>query len=292
MAMKTKNKPIKSSLAKRRLQSFARDKMAVVGVIGMAIITLLCICAPLLTPYDPGRMNLKEMNLPMSPEHPLGTDTVGRDVLARLLYGGRWSIAIGVIASLCVNTVGAMLGAIAGFFGGWVDKVLVTIQEYISFFPQILLILLFISIFGEANVMLLILIWTCTGWGGTMRIVRGRIMSLKQEPYIESCRANGISSASIMFHHMIPNTMGPIIVNVVGNVSGYMLQEAALAYLGLGLPAKIPTWGNIINAAKNIGIIDAYPVLWLAPGITICLFVLCVTFFGNGLRDALDPTSR
>lgn len=293
MTVGKKNKPVKSSLAKRRIQSFVRDKMAVVGIIGIVVITLLCIFAPLLTPYDPTRMDITKMGLPMSAEHPLGTDTMGRDVWTRILYGGRWSIAIGVIASLCVNTVGAMLGAIAAYFGGIVDKVLVTIQEYISFFPQILLILLFISMFGEANVPLLIFIWTCTGWGGTMRIVRGRIMSLKQEPYIESCRANGISSASIMFHHMIPNTMGPIIVNVVGNVSGYMLQEAALAYLGLGLPAnKFATWGNIINAAKNIGIISEYPNLWLAPGIAICLFVVCMTFFGNGLRDALDPTSR
>ena len=292
MATITKQKRIKSSLTKRRLQNFCKDKMAIVGLIGIAVITVLCFCAPLLTPHNPSYMVLKNMYLAPNAEHILGCDDGGRDVWARILYGGQLSITIGVVASLCVNFVGAALGAIAGFFGGWVDKVLTTIQEYISFFPQMLIILLIVGLFGEANVAMLILIWTITGWGGTMRIVRGRIMALKQEPYVESCRANGIGSTSIMFHHMIPNTMGPIIVNAVANVGGYMLQEAALAYLGLGIDPKIPTWGNIINAARRLDIVQNYPILWLAPGIAIGLFCLCMTFFGNGLRDALDPTSR
>jgi len=292
MATITKKKTVKSSLTKRRLQSFCKDKMAIVGFFGVILITVICFCAQWLTPYDQNGINLADRNLQPSAEHWLGTDSLGRDIMTRILYGGQWSITIGVIAALCVNFVGAALGAIAGFFGGWVDKTLTTIQEYISFFPQILIILLIVGMFGEASVGLLILIWTLTGWGGTMRIVRGRVMALKQEPYVESCRANGIGSASIMFHHMIPNTMGPIIVNTVGNVGGYMLQEAALAYLDLGLPPKIATWGNIINAARRLDIVQMYPALWLGPGIAIGLFCLCMTFFGNGLRDALDPTSR
>ena len=266
--------------------------MAIVGAIVIIVMIIMCFCAKWITPHNPAKIILKDRNLAPSWEHWLGTDNMGRDVLARILYGGQWSIALGVIAAICTNLVGAALGAIAGFFGGVADKVLTTIQEYISFFPQILIILLIVGMFGETNIPLLILIWTITGWGGTMRIVRGRIMALKQEPYVESCRANGIGSASIMFHHMIPNTMGPIIVNTVANVGGYMLQEAALAYLGLGLPPKIPTWGNIINAARRLDIVQMYPILWLAPGIAIGLFCLGMTFFGNGLRDALDPTSR
>lgn len=292
MATTTKKKPIKSSLTKRRLQNFCKDKMAIVGAIVIIVMIIMCFCAQWITPHNPAKIILKDRNLAPSWEHWLGTDNMGRDVWARILYGGQWSIALGVIAAICVNFVGAALGAIAGFFGGVADKVLTTIQEYISFFPQMLIILLIVGMFGEANIPLLILIWTITGWGGTMRIVRGRIMALKQEPYVESCRANGIGSASIMFHHMIPNTMGPIIVNTVSNVGGYMLQEAALAYLGLGLPPKIPTWGNIINAARRLDIVQMYPMLWLAPGIAIGLFCLGMTFFGNGLRDALDPTSR
>ncbi len=292
MATTTKQKPVKSSLSKRRIQSFMRDKMAVICFFGMVIMILMCICAPLLTPYDPAKIVLADKNLPVSSEHPLGTDTMGRDVFARILYGGRWSMAIGLIGSLCTISVGAILGCVAGFFGGIVDKILITIQEYLSFFPQILTIMLFVGVFGGASVPLLIIIWATTGWGGTMRIVRARILALKQEPYIESCRANGIGSRSIMFHHMLPNTLGPVIINVVGAISGYILQEAALAYLGLGLPPDVPTWGNIINAAKNLTIVQQYPMLWLAPGIAISLFSLCSAFVGNGLRDALDPTSR
>lgn len=138
----------------------------------------------------------------------------------------------------------------------------------------------------------LLLIFTFTGWPGVMRIVRGRILSLKQEPYVESCRANGISGLSIMFHHLLPNTLGPIIVNTTMNVAGYILSEAGLSYLGLGVPDNVPTWGNIINAAKRLDIIQNLPMLWLAPGLAICLFVLCVNFFGDGLRDALDPTTK
>lgn len=290
----TKKKPIKSSLSKRRIQSFMRDKMAVICFFGLVIMILMCICAPLLTSCDPAKINLADKRLPPSLEHPLGTDTMGRDIWARILYGGRYSMAIGLIGAICTTSVGAILGCIAGFFGGFVDKALVTLQEYLSFFPQILTIMLFVGVFGggSASIPLLIIIWATTGWGGTMRIVRARIMSLKQEPYIESCRANGIGSPSIMFHHMLPNTLGPVIINMVGAISGYILQEAALAYLGLGLPPRVATWGNIINAAKSLTIVQQYPMLWLAPGIAISLFSLCSAFVGNGLRDALDPTSR
>ena len=168
----TKKKPIKSSLSKRRIQSFARDKMAVICFFGMMIMILLCICAPLLTPYDPAKIVLADRNLPVSAEHPLGTDMMGRDVFARILYGGRYSIAIGLAGSLCTITVGAIMGCIAGFFGGIVDRIIVTVQEYLSFFPQILTIMLFVGVFGGASIPLLILIWASTGWGGTMRIVR------------------------------------------------------------------------------------------------------------------------
>lgn len=291
MATTTKQKPVKSSLSKRRIQSFMRDKVAVVCFCILVIMILMCICAPLLTPHDPSKIVLADKRLPVSLEHPLGTDSMGRDVFARILYGGRWSIAIGLIGSICTTSVGAILGCVAGFFGGVVDKILITIQEYLSFFPQILVIMLFVGVFG-ASVPLLIIIWTTIGWGGMMRIVRARILALKQEPYIESCRANGIGSRSIMFHHMLPNTMGPVIINMVGGISSCILQEAALAYLGLGLPADVPTWGNIINAAKSLTIVQQYPMLWLAPGIAISLFSLCSAFVGNGLRDALDPTSR
>lgn len=285
------NGQVKSSLAKRNIQKFAKNRMAVVGLIGLVIIIFMCVFAPLFTEYDPTLIDPAIRSQPPSDAHILGTDRLGRDIFARILYGGRYSIAIGVVAALAVNLVGCIFGCVSGFFGGKVDSILVSIQEFFSIFPSILLMILAVSIIGP-GVQVMIGVWVLTGWGGTMRMVRGKIMSLKQEPFVESCRANGVSNWSIMFRHMLPNTLGPIIVNIAGGVAGYMISEAGLSYLGLGVPESIPTWGNIINAAKRLDIIQTEPMLWVAPGVAMCLFLLCVNFFGNGLRDALDPTAK
>lgn len=282
---------VKSSLAKRNFQKFIKNKLAIVGAVGVVVIVLLCVCAPLLTKYDPSLIDPASRSLPPSAMHPLGTDRLGRDLLARVLYGGRTSIMLGVAAAIGTNLLGSILGSIAGYYGGKIDRILVAIQEFFSIFPQMLLILLIVGFIGR-SVGLLLAIWTLTGWGGMMRIVRGRIVSLKQEAFVESCRANGIGGLSIMFHHMIPNTLGPIIVNTTMNVAGYILGEAGLSYLGLGIPESIPSWGNIINAVKRLDIIQNEPLLWVVPGMAICLFVLSINFLGDGLRDALDPSSK
>lgn len=291
MNVKTRTKKQMSSLTKRSLQRFAQNKLAVAGAIGLILIVLACACAPLLTHYDPCFIDPANRSLAPSKEHLLGTDRVGRDIFARILYGGRWSLFIGFAAAVGANLLGAALGAVSGFYGGKVDRILVAIQEFFQIFPQLLLVVLFVGFIGK-GVGNLLLIWTFTGWGSIMRITRSRVLSLKQEPFVESCRANGIGSLSIMFHHILPNTMGPIIVNATMNIAGYILAEAGLAYLGLGVPDSLPTWGNIINAAKRLDIVQTDPLLWIAPGVAICLVVLCVNFFGDGLRDALDPSSR
>ena len=291
MNVKTRTKKQMSSLTKRSLQRFAQNKLAVAGAIGLILIVLACACAPLLTHYDPGFIDPANRSLAPSKEHLLGTDRVGRDIFARILYGGRWSLFIGFAAAVGANLLGAALGAVSGFYGGKVDRILVAIQEFFQIFPQLLLVVLFVGFIGK-GVGNLLLIWTFAGWGSIMRITRSRVLSLKQEPFVESCRANGIGSLSIMFHHILPNTMGPIIVNATMNIAGYILAEAGLAYLGLGVPDSLPTWGNIINAAKRLDIVQTDPLLWIAPGVAICLVVLCVNFFGDGLRDALDPSSR
>lgn len=286
-----KNKKRTSSLAKRNLQKFAANKMAIVGATIMLTIILMCTFASVLTSYDPTCIDIPSRELPVSREHPFGTDRLGRDIFARVLYGGRTSILIGVGSAVGTTLLGAVLGCIAGYYGGKVDRVLVSVQELFSIFPTHLLILLCIAYRGQ-HVSNLFLIFILTGWPGVMRITRGRILSLKQEPFVESCRANGISGVSIMFHHLMPNTWGPVIVNSTLSVAGYILQEAALSYLGLGVPDSVVTWGGIINAAKRLDIIQTMPMLWVAPGVAICLFVLGINFFGDGLRDALDPTTN
>lgn len=286
-----KHNKAKSSLAKRNLYKFLSNRMALIGAVILFVILLCCIGAPLLTPYDPNLIDISQKGLPASSEHLLGTDRVGRDIFARILYGGRMSIFIGVTSAVGATLLGTLLGCIAGFYGGAVDRIIVYITDIFQTFPQYLLILLCVGLLGQSTINLLV-IFILTGWTGVMRIVRSRILSLKQEPFVESCRANGISGGSIMFHHLLPNTMGPIIVNSTLQVAGYILSEASLSFLGMGVPDTVVTWGNIMNAAKRLDIIQTMPVLWLAPGIMICLLVLSINFFGDGLRDVLDPSAQ
>lgn len=284
-------KQTKSSLAKRNLFKFLNNRMAIIGGVLLFVILAACILAPLLTPYDPILIDITQKSLPCSAEHPLGTDRVGRDVFARILYGGRMSIFIGVASAFGATLLGTILGCISGFYGGFIDKALIYFADLFQVFPQYLLILLCVGLLGQSTGNLL-LIFIITGWTGVMRIVRSRILSLKQEPFVESCRANGVSSLSIMFHHLLPNTLGPVIVNMTLQVAGYILAEASLSFLGMGVPDTVVTWGNIMNAAKRLDIIQTMPVLWLAPGAAICLLVLSINFFGDGLRDVLDPSAQ
>ncbi|MCQ2400734.1 MAG: ABC transporter permease [Lachnospiraceae bacterium] len=277
-----------NSLAKLRFEKFMYNRLAVAGFIMMMLIILACVLAPLFTPYDPSYIDVTIKELPPSSEHLLGTDRLGRDILARLLYGGRVSIWIGLSSAVGACLIGVVLGCISGYFGGKLDQVLLYISEIFMTFPRYLLVLICVGLVGQ-SMSNIIFIFIATGWSGTMRIVRGKIMSLKQESFVESCLANGVSGWSIMFRHLLPNTLGPVIVDMTLSVAGCILAEAGLSFLGMGVAADVPTWGNIINAAKRLDIIQNMPLLWISPGLAISLFVLSINFFGDGLRDVFDP---
>jgi len=184
--------------------------------------------------------------------------------------------------------LGVIIGSLCGYFRGWLDAVFVKVAELVSIFPQILLVLVLVTILQQ-SMYNLILIFVATGWVATFRMVRGRFFSLREESFVEACRVFGLGDLSIAFRHILPNCLGPVIVQLTLNTAGFILQEAALSFIGLGVPSGTPTWGNIMNAAKEIVSINQYPWVWLAPGLAIALFVLGVNFFGDGLRDALDP---
>lgn len=279
----------KKLLQTRGVQKLLANKLAMVGFVMLVTIILLCALAPVITQHDPTKLNPAIKNSPFSAEHLLGTDQLGRDMLARILYGGRISIAIALTSALLTNLLGVILGCVSGYYGGKIDSALLYIGEILSCFPQLILCMLVISFLGQ-SVFWLIAIFVFTGWVGTMRMVRSRILSLKEEPYVDSCRVNGVGGLSIMFRHLLPNTVGVITVNITMSVANYVLAEAGLSFLGLGVNPSIPTWGNIINAAKNLSIMLDTPMLWVIPGVAISLFVLSCNFFGDGLRDALDVT--
>lgn len=284
---KTQNS--KNSLSMRSFHKLISNRLAMFGLVFLVLIIAACMLAPVLTPYDPMALNPKEKLAPMSWEHPLGTDQLGRDLFSRILYGGRLTIGIALTSAILSSLLGVIFGCISGYYGGKVDSALRTVGEFINCFPNTILTMLVMAFFGQ-SIYLIIAVWVLTGWVSSMRMVRSKILSLKEEAYVDSCRANGISSASIMFRHLLPNTVGTVIVGLTINVANKVLAEAGLSFLGMGISPSDPSWGNIINAAKSMSVMINSPQLWIIPGIVISIFVLSCNFFGDGLRDALDVT--
>lgn len=239
---------------------------------------------------------------PPSGEHLFGTDTIGRDILARTIYGGQISLSIGIFAAVVEVIVGVLVGAISGYFGRWVDDILMRITEAMLIIPQLFLLIVLAKALGgkvpeihiagrtlSGSVIVIILVIGFTSWMYLARIVRANVLSLKELDYISASRALGVSDARIIFKHLLPNTIAPIIVSATLSVSGAILSEAYVSFLGLGVQTPTASWGNMLDSAVKY--IQSAPWLWFFPGLLILLTVLCINFIGDGLRDALDPRS-
>ena len=282
------NKKTKSSLAKRSLQKFTSNKLAMFGLIIVLLMTLASIFAPLLATHDPNAIDMTKLNQAPGNGNIFGTDSTGRDLYSRLLYGGRISIMIGVLSALTTSIIGTIFGLVAGYFGGVVDKLLIRLSEILQSFPLIILVMVLVTILGP-SVGNMILVFTLVGWMTVFRIVRNEVLRLREETYVAVNKAFGIKDFKIIFSDILPNTISPIIVATTINIAYFILQETGLSFLGLGVPTNVPTWGTIINAAKSITVIQMYKWQWIIPGLVISLFVMSVNFLGDGLRDALDP---
>lgn len=278
----------KSSLALRSWKKLARNRLAMFGFVVCVAMVLASVFAGAITPYSPTKIDFTQMAKAPSWAHPMGTDKMGRDVLAQVLYGGRVSIYVGVVGAALGSLLGMALGAVSGWFGGKVDAILMRVQEVFLTFPNLILVLILVAVVGQ-GVGNLIFVFFVTGWMTPYRMVRNEFLALREEAYVEVCAAFGVSDLAVMFRHILPNTLSPILVATTINVANYILQEAGLSFLGLGVPVTVPTWGNIMNAAKSIEVIRNYWWLWTFPGLAISLFVLAVNFAGDGLRDVLDP---
>lgn len=280
-----------TKLWKKKVRKFFNNRLAVFGLLVVVIFLVLMIGAPIFTKWDPNAPNFKAKLVGPNAEHLLGTDSLGRDLFARILYGGRTSVLIAVVSSFIGSTIGTILGAIGGYFEGFVDKCLVRLQEIVSCFPQLILVLIVVAFIGPGT-WNLILIFALTGWTGCFRLVRSEFIARKEETYVKVCEAFGMSNVKIMFSQILPSVLTTVIVQLTMNIPGYVMQEAGLSFLGFGVPMNTPTWGTMLNAAKASSILINNPHCWLVPGLAISLFVLAVNFFGDGLRDVMDPRQQ
>jgi peptide/nickel transport system permease protein len=245
--------------------------------------------APLLTPYEPSAQSLADRLLPPSLAHPMGTDQFGRDVMARLLFGARVSLSVGLVAVAIYVTIGVLVGALAGYYGGWVDMLLMRLVDVMLCIPTFFLILMVVAFVGPSLLNIMVIIGL-TAWPDVSRLVRGEILSLKEREFILAARVAGLPDSRIILRHLIPNALGPVLVVSTLGVAGAILVESGLSFLGLGVQPPTASWGNMLMEGTS-HLLDAW---WLItfPGVAIFLTVLAYNLLGEGLRDLLDPRMR
>jgi oligopeptide transport system permease protein len=274
-----------------------RNKLAVAGAVVILTVALAAIFAPFITKYTFSYTDLANVLSPPSAEHWLGTDDLGRDTFARMLYGARTSLAVGIFTQFIVILIGLPIGAFAGAIGGRVDNLLMRFVDIMYGFPDILLIILLSAVLrGTAfakvggGLFIMFLAIGLVSWVNVARLVRGQVLSLKQRDFVTAARAMGANSNYITMRHLLPNALGPIIVSVTFGIPRAIFAEAALSYIGLGITPPNPSWGSMISSGYNV--IFASPYAAIVPAAAIAVLMLAFTFLGDGLRDALDPRLR
>lgn len=268
-----------------------RDKLTLAAILVLGIMTLLCVLGPPVIEnvlgLDVNRVDIPNKFLPPGTDgHVLGTDHLGRDQLIRLLYGGRVSLAIAYSASFMTIVIGVVLGLIAGYYGGRVDDLITWLVATLSSIPTLFLLLI-AAAFWTPSAQLLIVILALLGWVGTCRLVRGEVLSLKEREYILAGQAVGVSNTRLLAHHVLPNVMPIVLVTMTIIAGNLILVESGLSFLGVGVQAPTPTWGNMLTDARSYFNVGTHLVIW--PGVLIMVTVLCFYLVGDGLRDALDP---
>jgi len=292
------------SLSQLTWRRFRRHKPAIIGLIVLFLLVMYALAGSLVFSEKFANFNDTRLRLQApSVDHPFGTDSIGRDVLARTIYGGQISLLIGLTAVVVETFLGILVGALAGYYGGLVDSILMRITEAMLNIPEIFLLIVMakyfggkipeVDIFGRAfsgSVIVIVLIIGLTSWMYLARIVRAQFLSLKENEFVLAARATGTSNLEIIFRHILPNSVAPIVVSATLGVANAILAEAYISFLGLGVQPPTATWGNMLDGANNY--LESAPWLWFFPGLLILLTVLSINFLGDGLRDALDPRSR
>lgn len=279
-------------LAWKRLR---KNKLALTGLFILIFMVLAAIFGPMLSPYKMTDIDLMNVKQPPSPQHLLGTDNVGRDVLTRLMYAGRISLSVGVIAVGIQVIIGSTLGVLAGYYGGWVDAVVMRVVDVFMCFPFLPLLIMLSAVMSDLKVkpehrmFVVMFIIGILSWPGLCRIVRGQVLSLREQEFMQAAEALGLRDRRKMFAHLLPNTFASIIVSATLGIGGAILTESGLSFLGLGVTPPTPSWGNMVQVVNEMYTLQYEPWLWIPPGLCIFLTVVSINIFGDGLRDALDP---
>lgn len=257
-------------------------------MIFLALMILVAIAAPIVAGQDPVKMDPRQSMHAPSGSHILGTDVAGRDIWARLVYGTRVSLAVGMVAVSISITISIILGTLSGFYGGMVDMVIMRITDVMMVFPGLILVIAVVSVLGPSifNVMIVLGV---LGWTGTTRLLRGQILSVREMDYVLAARSVGVPNVRIMTAHILPNAIAPLLVAATFGIAGAILTEAGLSYLGLGVLPPAASWGSMLNAANSITVLERNWWIWIPPGVAVLITVMAINFIGDGLRDALDP---
>jgi oligopeptide transport system permease protein len=273
---------------------FRRNRLAVASLFAVLLIITLAIIAPLLQHFgvlaDPTKQDVVHNFAPTGAAgHPLGTDDLGRDVLSKVIFGSQVSLAIGILVQAIVLVIGGTVGLVAGYFGGWIDNLLMRFTDVMYAFPDLLFVLIIVAALGPTFINIFVAIGL-VGWVGLARLVRGQVLSIREKEYVEAANAAGSSPFKIIVKHLLPNSLGPVIVTLTFGIPAAIFTEAVLDFLGVGLRPPQPSWGVMVF--EGYGAVDAFPSLVLIPCIALSMTMLAFNFIGDGLRDALDPRMR
>ncbi|WP_239762277.1 oligopeptide ABC transporter permease [Mammaliicoccus sp. I-M35] len=276
---------------------FIRNKPAMFATLILSLIFFVSIISPLIAPYDPNLQNLVMIKGEMTTEHWLGTDSGGRDILSRLLYSGRVSLIFGLVTTVGLMLIGILVGMLSGYYGGWVDTILMRFTEFVMLFPFIPFAVVLNATFsgkienkyGSALILAIVLI--ALSWVGIARIVRGKVLQEKENEYFLAAQSIGTPVYKILLKHLLPNILSVIIVHATLVFAVQIVAEAGLSFLGFGIDKTVPTWGNMLTDAQEGDILRSKPWIWMPPAIIITVTILCINFIGEGLKDALNPKS-
>lgn len=268
------------------------NRLTIIGLVIVTILVLVAIFAPWIATHDVGATDLSMRYLAPSSAHWFGTDSTGRDLFSRVVFGARISLEVGIIVVLVSSVIGTLLGALAGYYGGWFDRI---VSGYVFniflAFPGLLLAIAMVAFLG-AGLNKLILALCIIGWVGYARLIRGQVLKVREYDFVQAARALGASDMRILLLHILPNAIQPLIVQASLGMAGAVLSEASLSFLGLGVPPPSPSWGVMIEEARDLSTLQAAPHALIFPGLAIALTVLAFNFIGDGLREYLDPRQR